>query len=159
MSITNFKAYETLLIDSSKPAFASIQDKNHSVLQIYHEKVKIIGNVVLSNAFLDPFTKVTVNGNLFQISMLENYWLKNDFQIIPVHVTFQKGLSIPQLLTSKLNGIDVRNYMVQNVENKNAGNFYFENITILGDVFLNPQKPHWPDFRAIDNGSVKYCGR
>lgn len=91
--------------------------------------------------------------------MLRNYWLKNHFQKIPVHVTFQKGASVPHLNIKSLNSIDIRDYMVQNVDNERSVHFYFENVTVFGDVFLNPEKEHCPNLKAIDSGSIKYSGR
>lgn len=157
ISIRNLKAYGELYINSSKPVFSSNLTEN--ILQIYHEKVKITGNVVVNNIFLDSIAKLTVNGRPFQTSMLQNYWLKNDFQIIPVHTTFPNGASIPHLVTKSLNGINISDYMVQNVDNDKSGRFYFENVTVLGDVHLDQKKQHQPDLKAIDADSVKYFGR
>lgn len=121
--------------------------------------MKIIGNVVLETMSLEPLAKVIVNGHPFEISMLSNYWLINHFQIIPVHVTFQKGASIQHLIVRSLNNVDKGDYLLQNVDNEKAAHFYFENITIFGDVFLNPRSQHWPDLKKIESESIKYSGR
>lgn len=149
-------------MDSSKPGFTTNSLENNrknNTLQIYHEKVKIIGNVVINSILLDSFTTVIVNNQPFQMSMIRNYWLNNEFQVIPVHVTFQKGASVPHLITSNLNGVNIEDYMVQNLENKKPAHFYFENITIFGDIFFNPEKQHWPNLQAISDNSVRYFGR
>lgn len=157
ISIKNLKVYGELYINSSKPVFSS-NPTEHS-LQIYHEKVKITGNVVVNDISLDAFAKLTVNGRPFQTNMLQSYWLKNDFQIIPVHTTFQNGASVPHLVTKSLNGINIDDYMIQNVNNAKLANFYFENVTVFGNVHLDQKKQHKPDLKAIDTKSVKYFGR
>lgn len=162
MSIKQLKVYDKLYIDTSKRGFASNATETihkNSTLQIYHKKVKIVGNVEVNSAFFDAHAKVTVNGQPFQNSIIRNYWWKNHFQVIPVHVTFAKNVSVQHLLTGALNGIDINDYMMQNRANVKSGDYHFENITVFGDVFLNENKKHWPDFKAIDSGSVKYSGR
>lgn len=37
--------------------------------------------------------------------------------------------------------------------------FYFENITILGNVYLNNDAANVPNFEEIDRKSVKYTGK
>lgn len=161
VSIRNLKAYEKLYINTSNPGFPSnfSLTPEKEVLQIYHEKVKITGNVSVNKIFFDNLAKVTVNGKSFQIPDLQNYWLKNEIQVIPVHVTFQNGASVPHLVTSSLNGVNLDDYMVQGVDNAKPAQFFFENITVFGNVILNETGEHKPDLKAIDAGSVKNSGR
>lgn len=155
----NLKAYEKLYIDSSKPAFTSNLSQEKDTVQIYHKKVKITGNVVVYDISFDALTEVIVNGEPFQMSTLQNYWLKNEFQKIPVHITFQNGASVPHLMVSNLNGVDIVDYLIQNVNNAKPASFHFENVTVFGNVFLEPGKIHNPNLKAIEANSVKYSGR
>lgn len=147
---------DKLYVNTSKPGFT---ENNSKSLQVYHEKVKITGNVQIHSLFLSQLAEVIVNDRPFKTSMLSDYWLKNHHQTIPVHVTFEKGVSVPQLNVRSLNNIDVKDYLVQNVDNEKAAEFFFENLTVFGDVFLNPWSRHWPDLKEIDREAVRRSGR
>lgn len=160
VSVRNMKVYERLYIDSSKANINSSDvPKEEDVLQVYHKKVRITGNVVVDGVFLENQTKVMVGNRSFQVSDVKNYWLKNEFQVIPVHVTFQHGASVPHLVTTKINNVDIKKFMVQNVDNVTPGSFHFQDLTVSGDVFLNQNLRHLPDLRNLDRTSVKYSGR
>lgn len=159
VSVRNLEVYGKLYLNSSKFGFTPNTVTAKNTLQIYHGKVEIRGNVVVDSISFDSLAKVIINGQRFQTSELRNYWLKNDFQVIPVHPTFQNGASIRYLVTGSLNGINISDYVIQNINNVKPANFYFENVTVLGSVLLDHRKQHKPDLKAIDAGSVKYSGR
>lgn len=76
-----------------------------------------------------------------------------------MHVTFENGLSVPHLITKSINTIPLNKFVYIGGRNENPAEFYFENITILGNVYLNNNAKNVPNFEEIDTKAVKYSGK
>lgn len=49
--------------------------------------------------------------------------------------------------------------MLNNNEEKAPTNYYFENVTVLGNIVLDKNQLHTPDLAKIDREAVKTTGR
>lgn len=131
----------------------------NSFLQLYHKKVKILGNVRIQNVDVLDTAKLLSNGTEFNSETLNNYWLKRTHQVIPNHVEALEGITTPHLTTQFLNNVKLSRYLLNNLEDKPPIKMYFENATILGNVYLNKSETHVPDLETLIEEAVKLNGR
>lgn len=128
------------------------------LLQIYSNKVKIMGNLKVKNIQLLEGTKLIVSGQESILNFPQKYWLKNTYQIIPVHFEVAKGVTSPHLDTIYLNDREISKY-VTNDDSKFIGNFYFSNLHVDGNITLNTNGNYYPNLRKLESEAVKLNGR
>ncbi|XP_044256902.1 uncharacterized protein LOC123006464 [Tribolium madens] len=121
--------------------------------QRYDGRVKIQGNLYLRNFELGNSAKILISGEEFEPEM-GRFWSKSGQQEIPTHFEAQNGISTPHLTTIFVNNVHVGDYMLNSTQQKKKTKFYFDNVTIRGNVLLNPDEEHSPDLRRIQEEAV-----
>ncbi|KAL3289954.1 hypothetical protein HHI36_023337 [Cryptolaemus montrouzieri] len=167
VTIENIHILGDLIANSSLMGSSFLKKNQHIVgteesdlLQIYTDEVKIVGNLRVKNLRISNTSSVFLSSGKEEFSpfFVEKYWMKNINQIVPVFVVAQEGLTTPHLQTKLLNGHGMFNYMMNNTNKTLPTNLAFDNVTFLGNVYLNSQKTHIPDLQKIDRESVKLNG-
>ncbi|XP_045481889.1 uncharacterized protein LOC123686020 [Harmonia axyridis] len=133
--------------------------KESDFLQVYRNKIKIKGNLRLKNLRTLESLMITVgkNSEPFNLNVINKYWMKSVNQVIPVHVEVGGGVSAPHLQTELLNGIKVSKLLLTDSLNA-PSDFAFENVTFLGNVYLDDSKSHSPDLKRINEEAVGMNG-
>ncbi|GJQ67446.1 hypothetical protein Trydic_g5112 [Trypoxylus dichotomus] len=132
--------------------------RKYEMQQIY-KRVKIIGDVKVENLIFLPNTSLILNGKSFSITEIPNkYWLRNTPQSIPVPVEVLGGITAPSIITPLLNGIEISEYMINDLGDKLPSNYLFHNLTVIGDVIINRYLQHFPNLTKLNETSVKLTG-
>ncbi|EFA11168.2 hypothetical protein TcasGA2_TC004775 [Tribolium castaneum] len=125
--------------------------------QRYDGRVKIAGNLYLRDLELGKSAKMRLSGAEFEPEM-GRFWSKSGQQEIPTHFEALNGVSTPHVTTIFVNNVHVGDYMLNSTQQKRKTKFYFDNVTIGGNVLLNPDEEHSPDLRRIQEESVRING-
>ncbi|KAB0792964.1 hypothetical protein PPYR_12584 [Photinus pyralis] len=135
-----------------------IGTRESDLLLKHRQPVKIKGNLHVPNLSIFPKTEVFVNFQQFKEDILNSYWSKTKFQVIPTFVEAQQGITVPDLTTNELNNIHVSSYLTNDLEDKLPINWVFENITVLGNIRTNPSTKHTPNLQQLQRDAVKMNG-
>ncbi|RZC34014.1 uncharacterized protein BDFB_000847 [Asbolus verrucosus] len=127
------------------------------LLQRYNGKVTIKGNLILKNLNLGKSAKIVVSDEDFN-PKIDQFWTKTTQQVIPTHFEAQNGVSAPHIFTRFVNGINVDDYMLNSTHSQKFTKFYFEDVTVRGNVVLDPNEQHSPNLKRVQEESVKING-
>lgn len=144
---------ELLLLNDTHIVGTNVSD----FLQIYTGNVKIKGNLFLKHFNLGKSAKINISESEFNPDF-DRFWRKSTQQEIPNHFQAQNGVSTSHVTTVFVNNVEVNDYMLNSTQQKKPTKFYFENVTIKGNVLLNPEEEHSPDLQRIQKESVRING-
>lgn len=135
-----------------------IGTNDSDLLQFYNDEVYIKGDLHLKNVKLWDEAKLLLENKLVDRNY-QKYWSKKKNQVIDVHVEATEGVTTKTLQTRQINDIEVNKILLNIDGDHEATNFYFENVTIAGDVYIDEENAvHTPDFNKIDTQGVKTNG-
>lgn len=67
--------------------------------------------------------------------------------------------NVPHLSTKRINDVYIGNYMTSSSTNQFPPNIHFKNITVVGNILLNPNVTNYPNLQEIHDDTVKTTGK
>ncbi|KAL1493109.1 hypothetical protein ABEB36_011235 [Hypothenemus hampei] len=105
-------------------------------MQIYTGKVIIYGDLYVDNFTTATNATLVSNTTKFSMDYLNQFWKKSKNQTIPGNLQALKGITVSHLKTKNINDVPIERFSKNNASTI-KGTFYFENVTVTGNITLN----------------------
>lgn len=135
-----------------------IGTNSSDLMQRYNGKIKITGNVYITNLNLSPDAKLLLLGKEFDTN-LKKYWTRTTEQKIDTQFEALNGITTPHLFANFINDVNVADYMIKTNKEPKPAKFYFENVKVKGNIILNQKYQHQPNIPKIQNNSLLTNGK